>query len=364
MGAAKSILLGYTANREPVYLPPKVRQTHMHVIGGTGKGKSKLIESMIRQDILNGEGLCLIDPHGQLCDEILIWCQARKIAKTRPVLLFEPAEEAWSFGFNPLKVDSGELSYHVDFMVKAFAKVWGGENTDQTPLFERCVTAILWLLAEQGRPLIDARYLIDRTDATVRRYLAGQLKNDDIRREWDYFNQLKPRPFNDEFGSTINRLSRFLRSPTIKNIIGQVEDTIDFRRIMDDGAILLVNLGTRGNLSREEARLLGTLIVNDLFMKALDRKAGSRPFYLYIDECARFLTDDIHYILDETRKFGLHLVLAHQRLGQLREAGENIYNAVMSIENKAILGGIVKEDAQELAEQVFLGELNLEEAKE
>lgn len=363
MGAANSVLLGYAQGGEPVYLPPKVRQTHMHIIGGTGKGKSKLIESMIRQDILSGQGLCLIDPHGQLCDDVLAWCQAKKIAKTRSVLLFEPAEEDWAFAFNPLKVDSGQLSYHVDFMVKAFAKVWGGENTDQTPLFERCITAILWLLAEQGRPLIDARYLIDRTDPTVRRYLAEKLQNPDIRREWDYFNTLKPRPFNDEFGSTINRMARFLRSPTIKSIIGQVEDAIDFRRVMDEGAVLLVNLGTKGNLSREEARLLGTLMVNDLFMKALDRQAGCRPFYLYIDECARFLNDDIHYILDETRKFGLHLILAHQRLGQLREAGENIYNAVMSIESKAILGGIFKDDAQELAQQVFLGELNLEEAK-
>lgn len=364
MGAANSVLLGYAQGGEPVYLPPKVRQTHMHIIGGTGKGKSKLIESMIRQDILSGQGLCLIDPHGQLCDDVLAWCQAKKITKTRSVLLFEPAEEDWAFAFNPLKVDSGQLSYHVDFMVKAFAKVWGGENTDQTPLFERCITAILWLLAEQGRPLIDARYLIDRTDPTVRRYLAEKLQNPDIRREWDYFNTLKPRPFNDEFGSTINRMGRFLRSPTIKSIIGQVEDPIDFRRVMDEGAVLLVNLGTKGNLSREEARLLGTLMVNDLFMKALDRQASCRPFYLYIDECARFLNDDIHYILDETRKFGLHLILAHQRLGQLREAGENIYNAVMSIENKAILGGIFKDDAQELAQQVFLGELNLEEAKE
>ena len=128
--------------------------------------------------------------------------------------------------------------------------------------------------------------------------------------------------------------------------------------------MLLVNLGTKGNLSREEARLLGTLMVNDLIMKALDRQAGCRPFYLYIDECARFMNDDIHYILDETRKFGLHLILAHQRLGQLREAGENIYNVVISIENKAILGGIFKDDAQEFAQQVFLGEFNLEEAKE
>ena len=148
MAKFHSILLGHTKDGGPVYLDPKTRSTHMHIIGGTGRGKSKLMEHMIREDILNGHGLCLIDPHGQLYDDLVTWCEAIGILKARKILLFEPTEKNWSFAFNPLKATSSELSYHVDSLAKAIAKVWGSEDTDQTPLFERCITSILWLLIE------------------------------------------------------------------------------------------------------------------------------------------------------------------------------------------------------------------------
>ena len=110
-------------------------------------------------------------------------------------------------------------------------------------------------------------------------------------------------------------------------MFGQTEHTIDIRQIMDSGGILFVNL-TRRFLSQDSARLLGTLLVNDFYLTATERPAeGARPFYLYIDECWQFINEDIGRILDECRQFGLHLILSHQHLAQLKEAGEAVYMA-------------------------------------
>lgn len=359
--------MGKTKKGESVYLDPKLFKNapHLHMVGGSGKGKSMLYQHMIRNMVRTGQGSGLIDPHGSVYNGLVNWCEAKKILKTNKIVLFDPTEDDWVFGFNPLRLTSPELSYHVDWMIKSFAKVWGGENTDQTPLLERCLAAILWVLAEQDRSLLEARYLINPTNNSVRKYWASLIKDPDIKQQWKYFNTLPARSFQEEFSSTINRMNRFLRFPTIKSILGQIENTIDFKEIMDGGATLLINLSsTKGKLSREASRLLGTLIVNEFLMRSLEREEGSRPFYLFIDECPLFLTNDIPNILDECRKFGLNLILAHQRLEQLRRASDDIYSAVMSIRNKIIFGGIYADDAEILARDVFLGELDLEEPKE
>jgi hypothetical protein len=185
-----------------------------------------------------------------------------------------------------------------------------------------------------------------------------------VQSQWQYYNTLNPKQFYDEFGSTINRMNEFLAAERIRRIIGQQENTLDFRKIMDEGYILLINLSSGKKISRENARMLGTLIVNDFFLQATGRPAKSRPFYLYIDEFAQFVNEDIARILDEGRKFGLHLVLAHQHLNQLKKEDSNVYHSVMtSARTKLVFGGLDYEDAQTMAQQVFLGEFNLNEIK-
>ena len=365
-----SLHLGTTKRGKDVAIDARTRSTHMHVIGASGEGKSKFMEHMIREDIKAGNGLCLIDPHGYLYDDLVRWCASKRMldrAKPKKIILFNPSEQGWTFGFNPLGFgrDGGSVSYHVDAMVKAVAKVWGGEDTDRTPLLKRCLRVLFHALAEKKLSLLEAQYLTDRVDKTVRTYLTHDITDQAIRQEWAYFNSLKkPKEFYDEFGSTINRMLEFLSSPIIRNIIGQTEGAIDFREVMDEGHILFVNLAAADRISDDNARLLGTLIVNDLFMKAKGRPKGSRSFYLYIDECARYINEDTQRILDEGRKFGLHLILAHQHLAQLRKIGEDIYHAVMTdAKTKVIFGGLNAEDARTMAENVFMGEIDLEEAK-
>lgn len=361
----KKILLGRNKQSgKGVYITPKDRSTHMHVIGSTGVGKTKFLEHLIREDIKNNHGLCLIDPHGGLYEDIIRWSTHKGFIGRKKIVLFDPAEAGWTFGFNPLKASPDNLSYHVDSMVQACAKVWGGEDTSKTPLLKRCLRVVFHILAEKQLSLLEARHIINPTSSEFRDQITRDIKDEVIRQQWAYFNTLKEKQFNDEFGSSINRIMEFLSSPIIRNIVGQTEKTINFQKIMDEGHILLVNLAPRGKISQDNTHLLGTLIVNDLLLNALGRPLKSKPFYLYIDECSLFINKDIGRILDECRKFGLHLILAHQHLSQLKKAGEDIYSAVMAdAKTKVVFGGLATEDAEVLTKKICIGEFDLEEPK-
>jgi hypothetical protein len=224
---------------------------------------------------------------------------------------------------------------------------------------------MFYALSEKKLSLLEGQYLINPVRDEIRAYITRGLENSIVADQWEYFNGMPARQFYEEFGSTINRMMSFLESPLIRSIIGQTENTLDFRRIMDEGYVLLVNLATSNRISQENAKLLGTLMINDIFLKAKGRPEGSRPFYLYIDECAQFINEDVARILDEGRKFGLHLILAHQHLNQLKnDAGDKVYHSVMTdAKTKVIFGGLDFESAKTLAEQVFLGEWDFEEPK-
>lgn len=367
MAGREKILLGETRRGSPVYLPPEARATHMHVLGASGRGKSKFLEHLVREDIRRGNGLCLIDPHGYLYEDLLRWLEVRGFFERRKIILLEPTLAGWTFGFNPLdfgQASPDELSFAVDAMVKACAQVWGGEDTTQTPLLKRVLRSVFYALAAKRLTLLEALFLTNPDQAEARRYLTSDLQDYVFAEQWQMFNALGFREFEERFGSANNRLLEFLSGEIVRNIIGQRERVLDLRRAMDEGHVILVNLAGRGRLSDDNARLLGALLVNDLFLKARHRPQRSRPFYLYIDECALFVNEDLARILDEARKFGLHLILAHQHLAQLRRAGEAVESAVMTnAQTKVVFGGLSAEDAETMARTVFMGEYRLEEAK-
>lgn len=363
----RDLFLG-SGEKSGVTLPVRSRATHMQVIGASGTGKTKFLEHLIRQDILAGCGLCLLDPTGNLYTDVVRWCETKGFLGRKPILLFDPASEKWACGFNPLNVaheSAGDLSFHVDAMVKACAAVWGGEDTDRTPLLKRCLRVVFHVLAEKRLTLLEAADLLSATDPQgLREYLTSDIEDFIIRAQWEGFNALRTREFTEIFGSTTNRLMEFLASERIRRIFGQGERVLDLRRVMDEGGMLLVNLSSGRRVSEDNASLLGALLVNDLFLKARGRPKGSRPFYLYVDECSRFVSEDIGRILDEGRQFGLHLILAHQHLAQLKKAGEAVYGAVMTdARTKVVFGGLSPEDAKVMAELVYMGELDFEEAK-
>jgi hypothetical protein len=171
-----------------------------------------------------------------------------------------------------------------------------------------------------------------------------------------------PRDFLHEFGGPRRRLLELLHDDHLREMFGQATHSIDFRRCMDEGDVVLVNLSEKA-LDEGRARALGALLIREMFLVAKRRDADfarKHPFYLYIDECGQFLTSDINSMLAQTRKFGLHAILAHQWLEQLREASPAVYAAVMGIQNKVVFGGLSDIDAHLLADELFRSEYDIE----
>lgn len=360
----KDLWLGASTQHKggKLYLTERDRATHMHIIGATGVGKSKMLEWMLRQDILDRRGVCLIDPHASLYHDLIRWMATKRLE--RKVILFDPSEDGWVFSFNPLHKSGVDLSFQMDSMVQACAKVWGDADLNETPLLKRCLRDIFYVLAEQGLTLVEALHLIDETNAAIRRSLTSEITDEYTRAQWQGFNRMTPREFREVFASTQNRLIEFLGSERMRRIFGQKTNTVDFHRIMDEGCIVLVNLSWGKSISPQNARMLGTLLINDLFTAARGRPEGSRPFYLYIDEFAEFANEDTAQILDQCRKWGLHLILAHQHLNQLKSVSEKLYDSVRTnAKTKLIFGGLTPEDAEILARQVFMGEFDIDEIK-
>ena len=361
--------IGTSRDGKPVLLTEAERARHIHVLGAIGTGKSKLLEAMIRQDIARGRGLCLIDPHGTLVDAIEAWCSVRGLGPIRRIHLIRPGDDAFVPGFNPLRAVPGEaLSVRIDAMVAACAQAWGVRDMGQTPRLEKILRATFYALSVRGLTLAEGPDFLRASDPEgLRQRLSIDLPDPVFQTTWDELNELPRREFAEYVESTITRLSRFLTAPAMRLVVGQAEHAIEFRSAMDRGEIVLVDLGARSAFSYENARVLGTLLINDLFLTALGRDewvAKRRPFTLYIDEAYDFLSGDIERILDQTRKFGLHAVLAHQRIGQLKERGEGIYNAVMGgTQTKIVLGGLSDDDAAIMAREIMRGDIDLDRPK-
>ncbi len=364
-----NLFIGFDADGKKVFLTSKERERHMHVIGSSGSGKSKFLEWLLRGDIKNREGLCLIDPHGSLYEDIVRWLAYHNLSD-RDIILLNPSSGDYVTGFNPFVKTGGEVSVRVDYQITATIRAWGLENTDETPTLERWLRCIYQTLNERGETIIASEYLIDFFEPEVRLYLTENISKRLLRSEWKGLSSSRtPRQFYDELLSTKNKLLRFLCSDQVYRFMGMRENNINFREIMDEGKILLVNLAESEHLSHYNARLFGALLVNEIFQEAKRRGRGEfgrkpKPFYLYIDEFQNFVTDDIAYILDQSRKFGLHLILAHQRLGHMREKFPDVLDAVLTnVRIKTVFGGLNRADAKQMVEEMFVNQLDLKEIK-
>ncbi|HTT98823.1 MAG TPA: hypothetical protein VMF58_12290 [Rhizomicrobium sp.] len=359
------LTIGTTREGSPIRLTDKERARHIHVVGSIGTGKSKLLEYMIQQDIAVGRGLCLIDPHGTLVESLERWCALRGMGILRRIHIIRPGGTDVVPGFNPLRTVPGQaLSVRVDAMVAACAQAWGVADMSDTPRLEKILRSTFFALSARGLTLAEGPALLRAADPDgVRRNLTTDLPDPVFQIAWDELNSLSRKDFAEHVESTHTRLSKFLMAPAMRLMVGQREHTLHFREAMDRGDIVLIDLGAREAFSYENARVLGTLLINDLFLSALgrdERISQRRPFTLYVDEAYDFLSGDIERILDQTRKFGLHAVLAHQRIGQLKKRGEGIYNAVMGgTQTKIVLGGLSDDDAGIMAREIMRGDIDL-----
>ena len=367
MAQAQPITLGNDRKGATVRLSPQQRAYHTHIVGGIGKGKTTLMQRMICQDIVRGHGVCLIDPHGGLYQKVREFCAVSGFDRQRRIHLVDPSMRTHVAGINPLWTptdDLNEILDRVDAVMDAFAQVWGGEDVQRMPTFQRIFSALTFAIACKKLTLVEAPFLVPADRGLWREYLASDLPHAMMRAVWEEIQAFSAREHREQFLSVFNRIDPFLRHPIVQHMLGQRERVIDLARCMDEGDIILVNLQSRPGFSLQAGTLVGRLLINSLYVTALRRKAeASRPFYLYIDECHRFLSKDIEGILSECRKYGLHLTLAHQHMGQLREAGELIASGVMNVAVNKIVFSLGMEDAKLFADELFGEQYDLEEPK-
>lgn len=355
-----------------VSISPNQRSTHLHVVGSTGSGKSKFLEGLIRQDILanrqSGCGLLLVDPHGSLYDSIVAWLA--QVRLDRPIIPIDLRRDDWVVAYNLLrKRERADPSVIVDSIVDAIAHVWGSPNTDETPRFARWIGNILRVLYQRGYTLIEAVHLLTNQNE-LRRAMTMGMGDAMTQRDWELVDAYNAKDFEAEVSSSVNRLKRFVTNERLRSIFGQPDVSLDLGRALDEGSIILVSLAREGGrVSKENADLFATLLLNDLWMAAQERGKGDhiRPFYVYVDEFQRFITPTIAENLDEARGFGLHLTLAHQFPNQLRNAGDTgtrVYDSVMeNARSKVVFSLSMPENLEPMAQWLFRGTMDPDKIK-
>lgn len=352
--------------------PRTARDKHLYICGSTGTGKSKMLQHLIQQDIVNWTdskcGVMVLDPHGNLYDNLVEWLAWNDIK--RPVIPIDLRRDDWVVAYNVLRQRTAEPSVLVDNFTDAMAYVWGQGGTNETPLFARWAGNVLRALYEKKLTLVEAQYLVDRVAKQLRYALTSDLKEKLDRQDWEFADTLSAKDFESQIGSTVNRLQRFIRNPTMKNMFGQPTVSLDLGKAIEDGSIILVSLATaRGMISKVNAELFATLLLSDLWTAAQERgkRDGIKPFYVYLDEFQRFVTPTISDNLDEARGFGLHLTLAHQFPNQLLDRGENgrrVYNSIMeNASSKIVFRLSHRENLEAMAQWLYMGVMDPEEVK-
>lgn len=369
--APGSVLLGKNAKTNNVFaILPEDLQGHMHIIGASGKGKSNFLEVLLRQHVLQADGvsrgLCILDPHGSVVERLTEWIADNRVASYKTVRVIDAADAAHSFSFNPFSsaahFDPATLA---ELMAKATMQAWGADRLTDTPRLATVLTETFYALAVNRATLLDAVDLLRAEDPHgLRRHFVEQLPNEVSRSFWEDLEGIAPARRHELLESTWSRLRPFLRSPAVRRVFAASEQSIDLRAAMDAGELVLISLRPNEHLSPEAARLIGTLLVTSFYTEGFRRKRPELPFYLFLDEAQLFLTPDIARILDQSRKHGIRLCLSHQHLGHLREAGEAIMRSVLTnCRVRAVFGGLDADDARFMARNVFRGQWGYERPK-
>ena len=324
----------------------KNRRGHMYIIGKTGTGKSSLIANMALSDIRAGNGIGLLDPHGDLSEDIL-----NRIPKERinDVVYFNPADMEFPVGFNPLeKVPRDKQHLIVSGIISVFRKIW---SEFWGPRLEHILRYSLFTLLEYpGSTLLDLPRLL--TDPAFRKEIFTHLSQREILSFWyNEFDKYSAWLRSEAISPILNKVGQFLVNLPLRNIIGQSKSTFDLREITDGKKILVANLA-KGKIGEDNTSVLGSLLLTEIWLKMLGR-ANMRedertPYYLYVDEFHSFMTLSFAAILSESRKYGLNMVMANQYLTQL---DEKVRGAIFGNVGSIISFRVGAEDAKYLAKE-------------
>jgi len=324
------------------------RRRHMYVIGKTGMGKSTMLEHMIIQDIRKGFGVAVVDPHGDLVENIIKFIPSYR---TNDVVYFNPADIEYPIGFNVLE-STGTAQRHLvaSGLMGVFTKIWEGVWSARMEYILN--NTILALLEYPGSTMLGIQRLL--VDKFYRRKVLDKVSDPVVKAFWkDEYEAYNDRFRNEAIAPIQNKVGQFLSSAIIRNIVGQPKSTIDLRKIMDEKKILLLNL-SKGRVGEDSSRLLGAMMITRLQLAAMSRvdmpEHDRQDFYLYVDEFQNFATASFANILSEARKYHLNLILAHQYIEQL---DETVAAAIFGNVGTIICFRVGATDAEFLAKEFF-----------
>ena len=339
----------FRGESKPVFMTDEDRRRHLYVVGQTGTGKSNLIVHMAMNDIKKGGGIAVIDPHGDLIDAILGLIPENR---RKDVIIFDPGDVAKPVGLNMLEYNAdnpAEKTFIVNEVQGIFNKLFAAETMG--PMFEQYMRNALLLLMEDihtPATLLEVPRVF--TDVNFRKDKLARIRNPAV---VDFWEKEAVKAGGDAALANItpyvtSKFNNFIANDYVRPIIGQARSSFNFRKVMDEGKILLVNL-SKGRIGDINAGLLGMIIVGKLLMSALSRvdiaQEQRKDFNLYIDEFQNFTTDSIATILSEARKYRLNLVVAHQFISQL---AEKIRDAVFGNVGSMIVFRVGADDADYL----------------
>ncbi len=353
----EGIILGlnkYRHRETYVHMTPKDRLRHFYVIGQTGTGKTHILKTMIIQDILNGDGVCFIDPHGSDIEDILRYIPPERVDD---VVYFDPAYTPMPMGLNMLDYDQRypeQKSFVINELISIFSKLFDLKATGG-PMFEqyfRNSAGLVMEHPESGSTLLEISRVL--ADKAFRDMKLRHCKNPIISQFWANAEKTTGDQGLENFVPYItSKFDPFISNEIMRPVVAQQKSSFNFREMMDTRKIFLVNL-SKGRLGEINANLIGLILVGKILMAALSRVDSLDqklpPFYLYIDEFQNVSTDSISQILSEARKYGLGLIIAHQFIAQL---DEGIKNAVFGNVGSMASFRISFEDAQ-FVEKKFL----------
>ncbi len=325
------------------------RRKHLYIIGKTGTGKSTMIANMAINDMKNGEGVAVVDPHGDLCDILLDYIPSHRI---NDVAYLDPSDIEYPFHLNPLEVKNTayrELvsSGIVSIFYKLYHLSWG-------PRLEYILrNTILTLLMVPDSTLLQVPELL--TDEGYRKKIVEKTSDRVLKNFWiNEFEKMSPQFRSEAVSPILNKVGQFLSSQTIRNIVGSPTSTVDLEDMMNQGKIVIVNL-SQGKLGEDSSALLGAMIITKIQLAAMNRvytkEVERRDFYLYVDEFQNFATTSFIKILSEARKYRLDLTLANQYIGQI---DEDVQKAIFGNAGSIVSFSVGATDARILAKEFGL----------
>jgi len=293
------------------------RRRHLYVVGKSGTGKSKMLELLIQSDIMSGQGIGVLDPHGDLVDNIL-----RMVPEERKkdVILFDPSDTEFPIAFNPLeKVDDKfKMQITIGF-ISIFKKLFGDNWSDRLEHVLRYTT--LALLDSPNTSVLSILKML--TDKNYRQKIVARIEDSVVKNFWvNEFAGWSEKFDAEAITPLLNKVGQLVSTNMIRNIIGQSKNSFNIRDVMDNRKILLMKI-SKGLLGEENAQLIGSMIITKIYQAAMARadmhQEDRQDFYFYVDEFQNFATDTFSEILSEARKYRLCMTIAHQYIGQLSD---------------------------------------------